>query len=323
VAAKSNVHLLNIPRGMTGVIRPLDVSINKPFKEAVRKHCSETISAWPHPHQPLSAEAWRVLVVDCIDKAWNDISSDIVSRSFLVTGLSNSLDGKEDSMIDVSVDGQKLMPEPFPDHPSHLPSLFSANSSPSTSSSSSSSSSLSHSPSSASASSSSSSSASSMDFSTYYPHAPMTIPELVATAEKKRRSRKHQDFTTSVDKEVEQFKKAEKKKKGKKKRKQFDEDDEEDDDDKEEEEEEESDDDNEQKKKRRQTKKPSQTAKTIRNEASSNETEVPKHPAKRERRSASSDHTSSSWFVCPVRDCGQKFRDDNSMARHMANHPDL
>lgn len=97
-----NTTVVLIPGGLTSVLQPLDVSINKPVKSHLRQSWVEymlqnvNVSANGIPSKPS-----KQTIVDWIVEANKILDSNkcIVKKSFLVTGLSNALGGHEDALI--------------------------------------------------------------------------------------------------------------------------------------------------------------------------------------------------------------------------------
>ena len=93
-----NTDLAVIPGGLTSLLQPLDVCLNKPFKDRLR-------GKWINW---MNEEAGRVtkggnlakpvitVIARWIKEAWDDIPGDMVKSSFLKTGIANSIDGSED-----------------------------------------------------------------------------------------------------------------------------------------------------------------------------------------------------------------------------------
>ena len=92
-----------IPGGCTSKIQPLDVCINRPFKDSLRKSWVDYMYA----HAPSGATLATIpkpskqQVVDWVVAAWRDLQQrpELVKNSFKVCGISNALDGSEEGMV--------------------------------------------------------------------------------------------------------------------------------------------------------------------------------------------------------------------------------
>ena len=84
--------------GCTSLAQPMDVSINKPFKDKMRELWMEWSSTCRtsigNLKQPTRQDA-----INWVSAAWEAVAEDIVAHSFLSCGISNSLDGSEDCHI--------------------------------------------------------------------------------------------------------------------------------------------------------------------------------------------------------------------------------
>ena len=104
-----NTDLAVIPGGLTSVLQPLDVCLNKPFKDRVRQRWMadgiHELTATERQKKP-SEE----LMYQWIGEAWRDIPREMVARSFLKCGISKALDGSEDDCVfDSSSDDESIL----------------------------------------------------------------------------------------------------------------------------------------------------------------------------------------------------------------------
>ena len=114
--AKNKTTLINVPGGTTSRVQPLDVAINKPFKNRVRQTFEEHL----HKNLPLSTEGKltasdrRDLTTKWVGDAWSWIKEEkeTIIRSFVKCGLSNKLDGSENHMVNIRGIEGYVMPKP-------------------------------------------------------------------------------------------------------------------------------------------------------------------------------------------------------------------
>jgi len=102
---ENNISHVLIPGGCTSKIQPLDVCLNKPFKAYIRGAWEEymvgqaqsTHTASQIPTASMNdVLGWVVAANQCLNS-----QTDMVKKSFLVCGISNSLDGSENQLVRV------------------------------------------------------------------------------------------------------------------------------------------------------------------------------------------------------------------------------
>ena len=98
--ARENTDLGVILGRLTSILQPLDVALNKPFKDGVRKRWMEWMADGIHEltatgRQKPSEE----LIVSWTAQAWNDIPAEMIKSSFLKCRITNNLDGSEDDLV--------------------------------------------------------------------------------------------------------------------------------------------------------------------------------------------------------------------------------
>ena len=98
-----NTVLVNIPPGCRSKVQPLDVSINKPFKDYLqtqfKKHCNENIERYIS--NKLTVSKRRVLVTKWVAEAWEKIKTNkkMIIRAFTKCGITTNEDGSENHLV--------------------------------------------------------------------------------------------------------------------------------------------------------------------------------------------------------------------------------
>jgi len=93
--------LVVIPGGMTSVLQPMDISINKPFKDKLRQQyltwiadpaCELTETGKIKREAPSEVTRW-------VSAAWKASPESIIVRSFKKCCISNALDESKDDIL--------------------------------------------------------------------------------------------------------------------------------------------------------------------------------------------------------------------------------
>ena len=96
-----NTDIAVIPGGLTSLVQPLDVSINKPFKDMMRKEWNEwmiggekTYTKGGSMRSPTMPEVCQWVI-----NSWNKLKVETIVKALKKCGISNALDGTEDEEL--------------------------------------------------------------------------------------------------------------------------------------------------------------------------------------------------------------------------------
>ena len=80
---------------------PLDVCLNKPFKDRLREKWMTWMMSGEKTFTPGGQLRAASLVTVCqwVKESWQELSKEMVERSFKKCGISNALDGTEDDLV--------------------------------------------------------------------------------------------------------------------------------------------------------------------------------------------------------------------------------
>ena len=101
LTSEHNTDLAIIPGGMTCMLQPLDVGINKPMKNALRLKWNSWMESGEHSYTAGGKRRKVELPTIClwIVECWNELDPNIIVRSFKKCCISNAMDGTEDDIL--------------------------------------------------------------------------------------------------------------------------------------------------------------------------------------------------------------------------------
>ena len=90
-----------IPGGMTSILQPLDISVNKPMKVMLRRRWNDWYCDGEHTFTASGNMRKPTLLDVCtwVNDAWEELDPAIIVKAFKKCSISNALDGTEDDIL--------------------------------------------------------------------------------------------------------------------------------------------------------------------------------------------------------------------------------
>ena len=101
IARSENTDLAIIPGGLTSIVQPLDVCLNKPFKDKLREKWNIWMSSGQFSYTKggnLKKPGYDI-ICKWILEVWTAIPREMIVKSFKKCGISNAMDGSEDDLF--------------------------------------------------------------------------------------------------------------------------------------------------------------------------------------------------------------------------------
>jgi hypothetical protein len=101
VLARNNTEIVVITGGLTSVLQPLDVCLNKPFKDHMCEHWNNWMMSGEKSYKKGGAMHAASLDVLCdfVIKSWEKVKVETMIISFKKCGIFNALDGTKDDFL--------------------------------------------------------------------------------------------------------------------------------------------------------------------------------------------------------------------------------
>ena len=93
------INVFFFPKGLTGILQPLDTSLNRPFKDWIKRSYEEAVSLL---NGAKGAKIKREVILNLIYTNWFDnekIKTEVIKNAFLYCGISNNMDGSKDDLF--------------------------------------------------------------------------------------------------------------------------------------------------------------------------------------------------------------------------------
>ena len=96
-----NTDIAVIPGGLTSVLQPIDVSVNKPFKDSMRQEWNEWMIGGQKTYTKGGTMRAPTLPEVCqwVINSWSNLKVETIVKAFKKCGISNALDGTEDEHL--------------------------------------------------------------------------------------------------------------------------------------------------------------------------------------------------------------------------------